>query len=218
MRLHKKTKVKTLFRHSLKLICNYSRKKNAKKKKKIGGYKMKNLKKVTTIGAIVLAMGVTGASGFAASMYKTPGEAAAGVTGKTLESLVLQRQETKESYGAIAAEEGKLDEFKKEVLEIKKEHINTQVKEGRLSQEKADEMIKAIEENQVDCEGQGSELLGKSQGLRFGSNGLGQGAEGFMLGQAKGQRKGKSQGQNKGQGQRQGGMRLQDGSGYTPSE
>lgn len=173
---------------------------------------MKNLKKVITVGALVLAIGVTSVTGFAASVYNTPAEAVAGLTGQTVENVVAQRQETNKTYGRIAAEAGKLEEFKKENLEMKKDNLNAQVKEGKITQEKADSIIKAIEENQVNCDGTGSKGIGQREGGKFGYNGLGQG----LGNEAKpGQGRGQDQGQgNKGQG----GMRLQDGTCYTEAE
>lgn len=165
---------------------------------------MKNFKKIATAGAIAIAIGATSITGFASSTYKTPADVAAGVTEKSVESIMTERQETNKSFGTIAAEAGKLEEFKKESIEMKKDNLETQVKEGKITQEKADTIIKAIEEKQVDCDGRGSERIGRKEGARFGSNGLGQG-----LGN-KGQ--GKGQGQGRGQGRGQGGMRLQDGS------
>lgn len=181
---------------------------------------MKNLKKVITVGTLVLAIGVTSATGFAASAYNTPAETVAGLTGQTVENVVAQRQETNKTYGAIAAEAGKLEEFKKENFEMKKDSLNAQVKEGRITQEKADGIIKAIEENQVNCDGTGSKGIGQREGARFASNGLGQG-----LGNEAKPRQGRGQGEVKGQGNKgqgqgrgQGGMRLQDGTCYTPAE
>ncbi len=162
---------------------------------------MKNLKKMTTIGAVVLAMGVTSATGFAASIYKTPAEAAAGLTGRTVESVIAERQETNKTYGTIA---GNLDEFKKENIEMKKDNLEVQVSEGRITQEKADTIIKKVEENQENCDGTGSEKIGQNEGAKFGSNGAGQG-----LGNSN---------RSQGKGQGQGGMKLQDGSCYTPAE
>lgn len=186
---------------------------------------MKKFRKVFTIGAIVLAMGVTSVAGFAVSLYKTPAEAVAGLTERTVESVILERQETNKTYGTIADEAGKLDEFKKESIEMKKDNLNAQVKAGTITQEKADTIIKAIEENQVNCDGTGSEKIGQKEGAKFGSNGLGQGLKGANRGQGQGQAAG--QGQKQGQGQRQGqagqgqgqgGMRLQDGTCNLPGE
>lgn len=186
---------------------------------------MKNFRKVMTVGAIVFAIGVTSVAGFAASIYKTPAEAVAGLTEQTVESVIAERQVSNKSYGTIAAEAGKLDEFKKEIIEIKKANLKTQVEAGKLTQEKADTIIKAIEENQVNCDGTGTEKIGQKEGLRFGSNGLGQGLgngakDGQRKGQAEGQgqRQGQRQGKGQAEGRGQGGIRLQDGTCYNAAE
>ena len=155
--------------------------------------KMKKFKRIQTIGAIILAVGATSVTAFAASAYTTPAEAVAGLTNQTLESVMTQKQETGKTYGQIAADAGQLDAFKKEAIEMKKENLKSQVEAGRITQEKADEIIKMIEENQADCDGTGSGRIGQPKGGRFGSEG-----------------KGKGEGRGNGKGQGQGRMRIQD--------
>lgn len=166
---------------------------------------MNKIKKTTTVAAIVLAIGVTSVTGYAASIYKTPAEAAAGLTGKTVESVMAERQEKNKSYGEIANEAGKLDEFKKESIEIKKDRLDIQVESGRITREKADTIIKSIEEHKINCDGSGSQKIGREEEAKFGSNGLGQ-----RLGRAN-----KGQGSQHGHGKGQHGMRLQDGTNNT---
>ena len=166
---------------------------------------MKNFRKVSIIAAVVLVVGATGVTGFAASAYQSPAEAVAGITGQTVESVIAERQETNKTYGKIAADAGKLDEFKVEAMEMKKDRLNAQVADGKITQEKADTIIKTIEDNQANCDGSGSKGEGQEQGARFGMNGEGQG-QGLANGKH-------GQGMGQGQGQGQGGMRLQDGSG-----
>jgi Tfp pilus assembly protein PilV len=129
---------------------------------------MKNLRKVSIIAAVVLVVGATGVTGFAASAYQSPAEAVAGITGQTVESVIAERQETNKTYGKIAADAGKLDEFKVEAMEMKKDRLNAQVADGKITQEKADTIIKTIEENQANCDGSGSKGEGQEQGARFG--------------------------------------------------
>ena len=136
---------------------------------------MKNFRKVSVIAAIVLVIGATSVTGFAASTYQTPAEAVAGLTGKTVENVIAERQETNKTYGKIAADAGKLNEFKIEKLEMKKDNLNAQVTAGNITQEKADTIVKAIEEQQMNCDGICSEKIGQKEGARFGSNGLGKG-------------------------------------------
>lgn len=155
--------------------------------------KMKNFRKVSIIAAVVLVVGATGVTGFAASAYQSPAEAVAGITGQTVESVIAERQETNKTYGKIAADAGKLDEFKVEAMEMKKDRLNAQVADGKITQEKADTIIKTIEDNQANCDGSGSKGVGQEQGARFGMNGEGQG-QGLANGKH-GQRMGQGQGQ-----------------------
>ena len=150
---------------------------------------MKKFKKIIILGVIMLTIGVTSVTAFAALTYKTPAEAVAGLTGKTVESVIAERQETGKTYGTIAAEAGKLNEFKKENMEMKKENLKKQVEEKTMTQEKADTIIKAIEENQENCDGTGAARIGQREGARFGFNGAGKGngckGEGQGMGNAK---------------------------------
>lgn len=167
---------------------------------------MKKFRRTITLGGVILALGATSFTALAATEYKTPAEALAGVTGKTVESVVTERSETNKTYGTIASEAGKLEEFKKENIQIKKENLKAQVSEGKITQEKADTIIKEIEERQVNCDVTGSEMTGKNRDERA-SNGLGQGN-----GHGR-----NSEGKQRGQG-RHGGMRLQDGTCNRPAK
>lgn len=135
---------------------------------------MTRTKKMLSIGAVILAMSVTSIGVFAASGYNTPAEALAGLTGKTVEQVIQERQETGKSYGVIADEAGKLEEFKDENLLIKKAVLDARVAAGTLTQAQADEILKAIETNQATCDGTGSARIGQKNGIGFG-NGSGSG-------------------------------------------
>lgn len=131
---------------------------------------MKNVKRLFVVSILSLVFAATTLTALATSTYTTPAEAFAGVTGKTVESAMKERKENGKSYGAMAKEEGKLDEFKREMLEMKKSRLTERVEAGNLTKEKADTIIKAIEEKQGLCDGTGV------QG-RFGGAGQGQSAE-----------------------------------------
>ncbi len=137
---------------------------------------MTKLKKVLAIGTMVLTIGATSITAFAASKYNTPAEALAGLTGKTVESLRAERVETGKTYGTIASENGKLEAFKAEMLKIKKDSLAKKVEAGIMTQEKADEIIAAIEKNQANCDGTRPGKMGQKMGIGFsGMNGKGQG-------------------------------------------
>jgi hypothetical protein len=171
---------------------------------------MTNIKKMITVGTLGLAICATSFTALAASNYQTPAEAVAGITGRTVESVVSEKVESGKTYGMIASDAGKLDEFRSEVLEIKKDNLNTQVAAGRMTQEQADAIIQSLEENQAICDGTGKAKIGKSFGARFGSNGTGLGTGGANCGTGIGRGQGGG-----GRGMGAGGLGLQDGSCYT---
>ena len=159
---------------------------------------MKKFKTLTTLGIVVLAVSVISITAFAASAYKTPAQAVAGLTGKTEESVITQKVETGKTYGTLASEAGKLEEFKDEMLEIRKDALAAKVAAGTMTQAQADEIWAAIEENQANCDGTGSARIGQKAGAGFGS----------MNGQGQGKRNGQGQvgGMGQGRGQGNGGV------------
>lgn len=157
---------------------------------------MKKFHKWIVVGMVVLALGATSVVALAASPYDTPAEAIAGITGRTEEDVRAERAETGKTYGAIAIEAGKQEEFKDAMTEMREDAIQARVQEGQLTQEEADAILARIQERQADCDGTGAgredrENLGLfGQG---GGQGLGQGA-----GQGAGQRKGAGNGSGAG--------------------
>jgi len=138
---------------------------------------MKNLKKIIAAVTVVGILGATGAA-YAATV-KTPAEIASELTGKTVEDLYKERASGK-TYGTIAKDAGKLEEFKAQMLEQKKAILDQRVKDGKLTQEQADEIYNAIKNNQTNCDGTGSAAIGRKYGAGFGQgsgmgNGLGAG-------------------------------------------
>mgnify|MGYP000868963646 CR=1 FL=1 len=139
---------------------------------------MKKIKRLIIIGAMVMAAGATSVTAFAASSYSTPAEALAGLTGRTVEDVTAERYETGKTYGTIANDAGKLEEFQAEMLQIKKDLLAKRVEAGLITQAQADEIVAAIEKNQANCEGTGLAGIGKNMGMGFGrmqGNGLGYG-------------------------------------------
>lgn len=136
---------------------------------------MKKMKKLITA---IVAVGVLGSAGAVyAATIKTPAEITAELTGKTVDAVVGERA-AGETYGSIAADAGKLEEFKAQMLEQKKAVLDQKVKDGALTQQQADEIYNAIKENQAACDGSGSARIGQKFGAGFGSgscNGLGAG-------------------------------------------
>jgi len=134
---------------------------------------MTNLKKIV---AGLTVVGMLGAAGIVyAATAKTPAEIVSGLTGKTLDELYEERAAGK-TYGTIAGDAGKLDEFKAQMLEQKKTVLDQRVKDGKLTQEQADEIYDFIQNNQALCDGTGSAAVGKTYGAGFGrGNGMGTG-------------------------------------------
>jgi len=117
---------------------------------------MKYFKKVAIVMAVILVVGVTSVTAFAASGYTSPAEIITGLTGKSIESVIADKTESGSTYGAIASEAGVLDEFKAQMLEQRKANLSERVTAGTMTQERADEIIAAMEENQANCDGSGT--------------------------------------------------------------
>lgn len=156
---------------------------------------MKNLRHVLAASLVVVALGVTSVTVFAAAKYDSPAEAAAALTGKSVEEVLKIRQEEKKTLGTQVDEVGKLDEFKQEILEQKKEILQERVADGTLTQEQADQILKNVETNQANCAGTGfgrgmMNGFGFGQGMMNGyRNGNGNG-NGFGNGMMNGYRNG----------------------------
>ncbi|MDF2522785.1 MAG: hypothetical protein K0R31_426 [Clostridiales bacterium] len=140
---------------------------------------MKSFKK---LAAIITAIGVLGTAGVAfAATALTPAEIAAGLTGKTVEDVTKERAAGK-TYGSIANDAGKLDDFQNQMLKQKKAVLDQRVADGTLTQERADQIYKTIESNQALCDGTGTAGIGRKNGAGFGAgscvgqgNGMGRG-------------------------------------------
>lgn len=144
------------------------------------------MKRILVLGVMVFAIGATSITTFAASQYKNPLEMVAGVTGRTVESIASERMETGKTYGTIANEAGKLEEYKQERLAMKKDRLNEQIAAGVITQDEADAIYKAMEDHQGICDGTGG---GKrcSSGKRTGCGNGGRG-QGWGRGQGQGRR------------------------------
>ena len=117
---------------------------------------MKKFKNVAIVMAVILVIGVTSVTAFAASGYTSPAQIITGLTGKSIESVIADKTESGSTYGAIASEAGVLDEFKAQMLEQRKANLSERVTAGTMTQERADEIIAAMEENQANCDGSGT--------------------------------------------------------------
>lgn len=135
--------------------------------------KMNNMKKMIAVIAVAGVLGTAGAA-YAAAV-KTPADIAAALTGKTIEAVNEERAGGK-TYGTIANDAGKLDEFKAQMLEQKKAILDQKVKDGDLTQAQADEIYNNIKERQATCDGTGSAMNGRKNGTGIGqASGTGRG-------------------------------------------
>lgn len=130
--------------------------------------------------ASTLAVCVIGAMGIVyAVTAKTPAEITSSLTGKTVAEVTTERGQGK-TYGTIAKEAGKLDEFQAQMLEERKANLDQRVKDGKLTQEQADAIYNNIKTNQLTCDGAGSARMG-GQGCGMNGGGCGNG-QGFGRG------------------------------------
>lgn len=133
---------------------------------------MKNYKKLMVAITMVGMLGVAGTA--YAAVTKSPADIAASLAGKSMTEVNQERASGK-TYGTIAQEAGKLDEFQTQMLEQKKLLLDQRVTDGQLTQQQADQIYTAMKNNQATCDGTGS-ALGKTYGLRMGNGaGLGRG-------------------------------------------
>ena len=141
-------------------------------------------KKTALILTVILLVGAFSVTAMAATGYKTPAEIVAGLTGRTTDSVTTERTESGKTYGTIANEAGVLDQFKSQMLEQKKALLEEKVAAGTITQERADAIITAMENNQANCDGTGSGM-----GMRSGActgNGTGMGFGGGRSGNGQG--------------------------------
>lgn len=124
-------------------------------------------KVLAAIGVMVLIIGATSIMALAAP-YSSPAEAAAALTEKEVDAVITERLDSGKTYGAIAKDAGRLEEFRKEMLEMKKAVLKERVKDGTITQERADEIIAFIENNQMNCDGSGCGKIGEGMGIGFG--------------------------------------------------
>lgn len=105
---------------------------------------MLNLARIFTVGAMVLTMSVTAVTAFATTSDSDT---------ETTEALLCNNA------------------TKVEKLDLKRDRLAAKVEQGILTQDEADEIIKAIEENQANCDGTGSERIGQKMGANLGLQG-----------------------------------------------
>jgi len=160
-------------------------------------------KSVVMLAVAVVMLGTMGVA-FADASWG-PAAIYADLTQITEEEAYALKVEKDMTFGELAQEAEIYDEFKTAALEGKEAILDQLVKDGKITQEKADEVLEAMEA----CDGDSQGLL-KGTGLFGQRNGNGRGADN---GQGNGARVGNGEGfgggaQNRGSY----GLRVMDGS------
>lgn len=171
---------------------------------------MKHLKTKVILFTAVSVLTLGSAVTVSAAGRHRPADIVAAITGRAVANVIQERFETGKTFGTIAAEAGKLDEFKDEMLNAKEEILNENVENGVISQEQADEILETVQERQAECDGTG---YGDGLGCGFGyGDGTGNGCiygdgNGFGNGNGYGNGFGRGGGNGAGYGRGQGGGR-----------
>jgi len=155
---------------------------------------MTKTKKTILIAAVIALIGAVSIGAYAATTYETPAEAAAGVTGSTVEEVVAQRLETGQTYGAIADDAGQLDAFRDAMIQMKQDILDQRVADGTITQERADAIMDAVRERAAACDGTGP-ADGTRLGGGFGFGRSGETGRGMGMGRGAGQGYGMGRGQ-----------------------
>lgn len=163
-------------------------------------------KSVVMLAVAVMMLGTMGVA-FADASWG-PAAIYADLTKITEEEAYALKVEKDMTFGELAQEEGIYEEFKEAALSGKEAMLAQLVKDGKITEEKAEEILAAMAE----CDGESQGLL-KGTGLFGLRNGSGQGAGN---GQGNGVKDGNGEGfgggaQNRG-GNGGNGQRIMDGS------
>ena len=122
---------------------------------------MKKILSAGLVGLIVIAsMGVA-----FAGIMQSPSEVLVGITGKTTEEVFELREEGS-TFGQLAAKLEVWEEFKQANLEARKARLEYMVEKGTITQEKADEILVAIESGE--CGVPGERMQGRENHVGFG--------------------------------------------------
>lgn len=149
---------------------------------------MKKVLSTLLVSSLIFSAGVVA---FADSI-SSPAEIYSSLSGKTVEEAYELKGNDK-TFGQLAEDAGFFDKFQAAMLKAKKQIIADKVEKNELTQEKADKLLKLMEEN---CDGSGTQRLGQKYGVGFGR---GKGA-GMGQGQGKGLGRGRRAGMGKGNG------------------
>ena len=125
---------------------------------------MKNFKKFAIMIAVVFSLATVSVSVFAKGSDDVAASLAK-VTNKTVEEVEALKNENNNSYGEIAKEAGKLEEFKLERTKLFKERLQEKVADEKITQDQADEILEKRSQNMESCDGSGT-----GEGLKLNLN------------------------------------------------
>ncbi|NLL91181.1 MAG: hypothetical protein GX222_02030 [Ruminococcaceae bacterium] len=123
---------------------------------------MKKIKTITISIAVLLMVSILSFTTLAAPTYNSPAEAVAGLSGKSQEEVLNERNAGK-TYGNMAKDAGKLEEFKKEMMETKRARLEESVTNGKMTREQADAILERLRLRLENCDGTGTG--NKTQGI-----------------------------------------------------
>ena len=131
---------------------------------------MKSIERFIITGGLAITIIAGSVIVFAESQYSTPAEAVAGLTARDTQSVINERARTGKTYGTIANEADVLDEFKAEMLKIRKDLLTARVAAGTITQKQADEIFTRIIDKMAVCTGAGTccALYGAGRGMGYG--------------------------------------------------
>ena len=140
---------------------------------------MKKFNKILVVALVLFAFAAASLTAYAFT-FNSPAEIVANLSGKSVEDVTEEKFDSNKTYGEIAYDEGKWEEFREEVLESKKAYLDEMVEEGVLTQEEADEYYNYMLEMQEYCDETGGN--GRGAGCGFGGKGMGFGGRGMGFG------------------------------------
>lgn len=116
--------------------------------------KMK-IKNIIVASLLAIGIGVTTLTVYAQAKYETPREALSAITGKTIDEIHTLRFEEGMNHADLFETDAQYEEFKSEVLEQRKDRIDERVEDGRLTQERANEIKNQMNEDTEMFDGRG---------------------------------------------------------------
>lgn len=134
---------------------------------------MKSMKKFIGIALILLICLSIAVPVLAYSSYKTPLEIISTLTSMSQDDIINEK--AKKTFARIAKENNVLDEFKRQMLESKKQIINERIKAGSITDEEGEQILNNVKERQQYCNGEGYKKWQRQSNGYGRGNGYGKG-------------------------------------------